>query len=144
MGRPKSNKHILKRTRNKPEINQGGMLELLDDSETKEKYFGLFITIALFAFGVYHSVLYFGHQVVPNSDFTAFVQVGHELLSFQLPTSYKRVPVVGLLQAICLSVHLGSKTLFHFLIPSLRYIRGFTILHQSIIGLILVYCFLEG
>ena len=99
MGWSKSNKNILKRTRNNPKISQGGIPELLDDSATKEKYFGLFIIIALFAFGVYHSVLYFGHQVMPNPDFTAFVQVGHELLSFQLPTSYKRVPVVGLLQA---------------------------------------------
>ena len=73
--------------------------ELLSDLSVKEKYFEIFIIMVLFAFGVYHSVLYFGHQVVPNSDFTAFVRTGHELLSFQLPSSYKRAPILGLLQA---------------------------------------------
>ncbi len=64
----------------------------------KEAYFEIFVVSILFVFGVYHSVLYFGHQAVPNPDFSAFVNVGHELLSFEVPSSFKRVPVLGLLQ----------------------------------------------
>ena len=66
---------------------------------TNEKRLEIFIIAILLALGVYHSILYFGHQVVPNPDFPGFVRVGHQLLSFQLPSSYKRAPVVGLLQA---------------------------------------------
>jgi len=66
---------------------------------TNEKRLEIFIIAILLALGVYHSILYFGHQVVPNPDFPGFVRVGHQLLSFQLPSSYKRAPGVGLLQA---------------------------------------------
>ena len=63
-----------------------------------EKFFEVFVILILLAFGAYHSVLYFGHQVVPNPDFPAFADTGHRLLSFQLPGSFKRAPVVGILQ----------------------------------------------
>ncbi len=76
--------------------------ELLADPGAGGKHIEVFIIAALFAFGVYHSVLYFGHQVVPNSDFPGFVRVARQILSFQAPSSYKRAPVVGLLQ-VCLS-----------------------------------------
>lgn len=66
----------------------------------RQKYFAIFAASVLFAFGVYHSILYFGHQVVPNSDFPGFTSVGRELCSFKLPTSYKRAPVLGMLQVI--------------------------------------------
>jgi hypothetical protein len=68
------------------------------ESVRKEKYFAVFVAGVLLAFGVYHSILYFGHQVVPNPDFTAFNRVGHELWSFKLPSTYKQAPVLGLLQ----------------------------------------------
>jgi len=64
--------------------------------------------IVLFAFGVYNSVLYFGHTVVPISDFSTFFQVGKELLSFQMPTSFKYAPVVGILQNLLVIVSGGS------------------------------------
>ncbi len=67
--------------------------------EQKEKYFEVFLTAVILAFGIYHSVLYFGHKIVPHADFGAFVRTGHELLSFHLPSSFKRAPVVGLFQA---------------------------------------------
>jgi hypothetical protein len=57
------------------------------------------VAALLFGFGVYESALYFGHKVVPNSDFPSFVRVGRELLSLQMPSSFKRAPVVGLLEA---------------------------------------------
>ena len=66
--------------------------------DKRQQYFTIAVFILLLSLGTYHSVLFFGHQQVPNPDFMAFQQVGKELWSFQLPTSYKRAPVVGLLQ----------------------------------------------
>ena len=60
--------------------------------------FGGCIIVILLAFGIYQSVLYFGHKIVPNSDFPAFVRVARQLLSFEVPSSFKRVPVLGILQ----------------------------------------------
>jgi hypothetical protein len=57
------------------------------------------VAALLFGFGAYESALYFGHKTVPNSDFPAFLRVGRELLSFEIPSSFKRAPVVGLLEA---------------------------------------------
>jgi hypothetical protein len=62
----------------------------------------------LFAFGVYNSILYFGHTVVPISDFATFFQVGKELLSLQMPTSFKYAPVVGILQNLLVTASGGS------------------------------------
>ena len=66
----------------------------------RERYYEIFVVTALVAFGIYLSVLYFGHQVVPNSDFPAFVGVGKSILRFDMPGSFKRVPVLGILQVI--------------------------------------------
>ena len=52
--------------------------------EAKDKYFNRFIIALLLIFGIYQSVLFFGHKLVPNSDFPAFTQTGRELLSFYL------------------------------------------------------------
>ena len=65
----------------------------------RERYFEFFLIAALLSFGVYQSVLYFGHKLIPNPDFVCFAQLGHELLSFKLPSSFMRAPVLGLLQA---------------------------------------------
>jgi hypothetical protein len=65
---------------------------------SRERYFEFFLLISLLAFGIYQSVLYFGHKVVPNPDFPAFFETGRELLSLRIPSSFKRVPVLGLLQ----------------------------------------------
>ena len=62
----------------------------------------------LFAFGVYNSILYFGHTVVPISDFATFFQVGKELLSLRMPTSFKYAPVVGILQNLLVTASGGS------------------------------------
>ena len=72
-------------------------VEGLDDAG-REKYFQILIISVLLLFGIYQSVLYIGHQVVPNSDFPAFVGVARPLLSFDLPGDFKRVPGLGLLQ----------------------------------------------
>lgn len=54
--------------------------------------------VVLFAFGAYHSILYFGHAVIPNSDFPDFFREGRNLLSLHLPHSFKHTPVLGVLQ----------------------------------------------
>ena len=70
-----------------------------DELAKRERYFGFLVIAALLVFGIYQSVLYFGHKVVPISDFPDIVRVGHDLLSFRLPARFKQAPVVGLLQA---------------------------------------------
>lgn len=54
--------------------------------------------VILFVFAAYLAVLYFGHQAVPNSDFPAFVHTARDILHFQLPDSFKRLPGLGILQ----------------------------------------------
>jgi hypothetical protein len=71
----------------------------LEQMHKRERYFDLFILAALLAFGIYQSAIYFGHKIVPISDFPDIVRIGHELLSFQLPSRFMQAPVVGLLQA---------------------------------------------
>ena len=66
----------------------------------RQQYFEIFLIAAFLAFGIYQSVLFFGHQVVPISDFPDIVRIGHELLSFKVPTRFKQAPVVGILQAL--------------------------------------------
>jgi len=82
-------------------------LQIPDDT-VREKYFERFIIVVLLGFGIYISLLYFGHQVVPNSDFTAFVGVAKKLLDFKAPSSFKRVPMLGLLQ-VALSKFVGGQ-----------------------------------
>jgi len=71
----------------------------IPSDDAKERYFVIFVAAVLFIFGAYQSIQYFGHQVVPNSDFPAFIRTGKSLLAFELPASFKRAPVLGLLQA---------------------------------------------
>lgn len=78
------------------------------DLARQERYFEIFVIIALFAFGVYSSILYFGHKVVPISDFPDLFRVGRDILSFELPSRFKQVPVLGMLQ-VCLSCLVGGQ-----------------------------------
>lgn len=80
----------------------------LPDEAVLNRRFGWLAMAVLFAFGVYLSILYFGHQVVPNSDFVAFVQTGRSMWSFELPASFKRAPVLGILQ-VGLSFFVGGQ-----------------------------------
>ncbi|MGA2323258.1 MAG: hypothetical protein ABSG22_05365 [Sedimentisphaerales bacterium] len=73
-----------------------------------EKRLDILTGVVLFASGVYHSILYFGHTVVPISDFSTFFQVGKEILNLQLPTNFKYAPVVGILQNLLVFVSWGS------------------------------------
>jgi hypothetical protein len=80
----------------------------IPSDDAKERYFVLFVAAVLLVFGAYQSIQYFGHQVVPNSDFPAFVRTGKSLLAFKLPASFKRAPVLGLLQAALSRVVAGQ------------------------------------
>ena len=64
--------------------------------------------VVLFAFGVYQSILYFGHTVVPISDFLSIYSAGNAILHFRLPTDFKYAPVTGLLQNLLATVSWGS------------------------------------
>ena len=72
--------------------------ELLQQMETREKRVDIFLFFLLLSFGIYHTVIYWGHQVVPHFDACCFPPVAHEILNFHLPSGYKRVPLVGILQ----------------------------------------------
>jgi len=71
-----------------------------EELEKRQRYLEIFLIGAFLAFGIYQSVLYFGHKVIPISDFPDIVRVGHDLLSFRLPARFKQAPVVGILQAL--------------------------------------------
>jgi len=101
--RARAAKHLSKSTR----IDSVKKIEIPDLAK-RERYFEFFAAAVLLAFGIYHSVLYFGHTIVPNSDFPAFFKTGQELLSLKLPSSFKRVPLLGLLQ-VCLSYPVGGQ-----------------------------------
>jgi hypothetical protein len=58
------------------------------------------VVIGLFAFSIYTSILYFGNTIIPNSDFPAFFRTGQDVLSLQIPYSFKRVPMLGILQVL--------------------------------------------
>jgi len=80
----------------KENLSPGSMLQ----KETREKYVDIFIFFLLLAFGVYQSIIYWAHQAVPHPDFSCFAIVGRQILSFQIPTDFKRVPLVGILQVL--------------------------------------------
>lgn len=60
----------------------------------------LLIGAALMAYGIYLAAVFWGHLVVPNGDFKPFFRTGTEILSFELPSAWKRVPLLGILQNI--------------------------------------------
>ena len=70
----------------------------------REKTVHAFILIILFLFGIYLSILYYGYHEVPNPDFTSFFETGRQLLSLHLPDSYKRAPILGILQVLLSSI----------------------------------------
>ncbi len=90
-----SRRHGLKRIR----VLSDGQLEA-EELAGREKFLEHFLIWAFLVFGIYQSILYFGHNVVPISDFPDIVRVGHDLLSFRLPVRFKQAPVVGILQAL--------------------------------------------
>ena len=87
--------------RHSPRSESGSGLTVLaplEQDSGRDRHLHLLFVVLLAAYGVFQSIRFFGHQVVPNSDFFDFIKVGRELWSFQMPSSFKRAPVVGLLQ----------------------------------------------
>ncbi len=66
--------------------------------ERANRRFEIFVIVLLVAFGIYKSIVIFGAIPVPNPDYSGFVSTGKTLLNFRLPGSFKRAPVVGVLQ----------------------------------------------
>jgi len=73
---------------------------VLEVDGKREKYFAIFAITILLAFGVYKSIALYGAYPVPNPDFPGFVQVGRRLLKFRLPSDFKRLPLVGIMQVL--------------------------------------------
>jgi len=94
-----------------PQANSSPVL--LQQVDNREKYVDIFLFFLLLAFGIYHVVIYWGHQVVPHFDFECFALQGRQLLSFKLPTDYKRVPLVGILQVLLGYIAGGEYHDFH-------------------------------
>jgi hypothetical protein len=100
------------RSRRKPSSRKrdSGATKDIDPAELRkrESRFEVFAAAALFVFGIYISILYFGHKVVPISDFPDLFKVGRDILSFRLPTRFMQAPVLGMLQFI-LSKFVGGQ-----------------------------------
>ena len=86
---------------------------LFQQVDNREKYADIFLFFLLLAFGIYHSVIYWGHQPVPHFDFECFAAQGRQILSFKIPTDYKRVPLVGILQVLLGHIADGESPDFH-------------------------------
>ncbi len=86
---------------------------MLQQVDSRERYVDVFLFFLLLAFGIYHSVIYWGHQVVPHFDFECFAEQGRQILSFKMPTDYKRVPLVGILQVLLGHIADGECPDFH-------------------------------
>jgi len=81
--------------------NQKADKLLTPPDPAKEKKVNIFIFLLLFAFALYQAIIYWGHQPVPHFDFHCFVIIGRQILSLEVPTDYKRVPLTGILQILC-------------------------------------------
>ncbi|MCK4628728.1 MAG: hypothetical protein KAT56_06965, partial [Sedimentisphaerales bacterium] len=86
-------KRIRRRKSYAPSAAQRQLNQLVPDGESGQKYFNISIAVILLIFGIYQSAIYYGHQPVPDRDFFGFINTGQKLLSFQLPSSFKRAPV---------------------------------------------------
>ena len=98
----KATRQVRRQRRAKP------ALEITTEKQRqRERYCEIVFIAALFGFGVYQSILYFGHTVVPISDFPDLYRVGRDILSFRLPARFMQAPVLGMLQ-VALSYVVGG------------------------------------
>ncbi len=89
-----------RRHASKPTSQEPLAAPALEIDNKREKYFAIFAITILLAFGAYKSLTLYGAYPVPNPDFPGFVQVGRQLLKFRLPSNFKRLPMVGILQVL--------------------------------------------
>ncbi len=81
-----------------PDREQGSAGEVPLDPARQAFRFEWVCMTFLLALGLYLACVYYGQKATPNSDFSAFVQTGDSIHHFQKPLSFKRVPVLGILQ----------------------------------------------
>ncbi len=98
---------MIKKKNKKPQTLPDAGRDNLITAEARNRL-DILTGVVLFVFGVYHSILYFGHTAVPISDFPDFYRVGKEILSLQMPSTFKLAPVVGILQNLLTFVSWGS------------------------------------
>jgi hypothetical protein len=91
-------KHINSAVRVEDRTANSALVQEVDNRQ--ERWFNAAVLVGLLALGIHNSIVYFGFQIVPSPDWPGFVEVGKKLLSFQLPTDYKRAPVLGILQVL--------------------------------------------
>jgi len=72
--------------------------DAIDATDSQKRHLDIIIAALLLGFGIYQSVQFWGLAPMPHPDSPYFVRVARELLSFEVPVSFKRAPVVGLLQ----------------------------------------------
>jgi len=93
--------------RHRPKLVQTAAQMDVEQQERRERLCEIGFIAVLFAFGVYMSILYFGHTVVPISDFPDLYNVGRAILSLRLPARFMQAPVLGMLQ-VALSYVVGG------------------------------------
>jgi hypothetical protein len=81
--------------------------DLCDDPRRKRR-FDAGAVVLLLALGAWLSFNYFGHKLVPNSDFPGFVSISRQLLSGHAPGNFKRAPVHGALVVLISHFTQGS------------------------------------
>jgi len=149
MGQKRRRKPIGRQSRDRvqkriaPQTKTGLLPSQAVSDETLQKYFHIFAIVILLGFGSYISITFYGHQVVPNSDFPAFGQTARELLSFEKPSSFKRTPGLGMLHVLFGYLMPGAhpeltagwvlNAIFYTLIAVLLYLVGREILGPSAI-----------
>jgi hypothetical protein len=109
MSRRKSVKFVTENKRRKPNNQTVGPQRPAPYglSDATDRRIEVLTGAALFIFGVYYSILYFGYTAVPNGDFISFFQTGKDLLSLRMPASFMVAPVLGLLQNLLAYVSWG-------------------------------------
>jgi hypothetical protein len=87
-----------KRRESQKNNSQGHGVELTVDPQ-REKLCDAAVIVLLLALGAWLSFNYFGHKLVPSSDFPSFVSISRQILSGHAPVTYKRVPLHGMVVA---------------------------------------------
>lgn len=103
---PRAGKRTKKRRRTyekAPSVRVVGKTQPLSAPEndlqiSARRNFSICVLLILLALGAYKAIVIFGAVPVPNPDYAGFVRVGREILHFQNPGTYKRLPALGILQ----------------------------------------------
>ncbi|MBL7215159.1 MAG: hypothetical protein ISS71_05730 [Phycisphaerae bacterium] len=61
---------------------------------------GCLLALVLVSFGTYKAWTLYGVYPIPNPDFPGFIGIGKTLLRFEIPTDFKRAPMVGIFQVL--------------------------------------------